>query len=55
MWDGCDLTAKKNQFTGENIKIEPVEVVILFFFLHIFLIQLKLMIMTKSVLQFHLM
>lgn len=25
MWDGCQLTKKKNQFTGENIRIEPVE------------------------------
>jgi uncharacterized protein (TIGR02466 family) len=25
MWQGCSLTSKKNQFTGESIKIEPVE------------------------------
>ena len=25
MWDGCQLTAQKNQFTGESICIEPVE------------------------------
>ena len=25
MWDGCQLTAQKNQFTGESIRIEPVE------------------------------
>ena len=25
MWDGCQLTNKKNQFTGESIRIEPVE------------------------------
>lgn len=25
MWKGCDLTANKNQFTGESIRIEPVE------------------------------
>lgn len=25
MWDGCKLTSQKNQFTGESIRIEPVE------------------------------
>ena len=25
MWKGCDLVAQKNQFTGESIRIEPVE------------------------------
>ena len=25
MWNGCTLTAQKNQFTGESIRIEPVE------------------------------
>jgi len=25
MWNGCSLTSQKNQFTGESIKIEPVE------------------------------
>ena len=25
MWNGCALTAQKNQFTGESIRIEPVE------------------------------
>ena len=25
MWDGCRLVSEKNQFTGENIKIEPIE------------------------------
>tara|TARA_E500000318_G_C3564842_1_gene215215 strand:+ start:2508 stop:3095 length:588 start_codon:yes stop_codon:yes gene_type:complete len=25
MWDGCQLTSNKNQFTGESIRIEPVE------------------------------
>ena len=25
MWDGCKLAQNKNQFTGEQIKIEPVE------------------------------
>ena len=25
MWDGCNLTSQKNQFTGETISIEPVE------------------------------
>ena len=25
MWNGCQLTAQKNQFTGESIRIEPVE------------------------------
>lgn len=31
MWDGCKLTAQKNQFTGESIRIEPVEGNILLF------------------------
>ena len=25
MWNGCALTSHKNQFTGESIRIEPVE------------------------------
>ena len=25
MWNGCDLAIQKNQFTGESIRIEPVE------------------------------
>jgi uncharacterized protein (TIGR02466 family) len=25
MWQGCSLTSSKNQFTGESIRIEPVE------------------------------
>jgi uncharacterized protein (TIGR02466 family) len=25
MWNGCALTSQKNQFTGESIRIEPVE------------------------------
>ena len=25
MWNGCALTAQKNQFTGESIRIEPIE------------------------------
>ena len=25
MWDGCKLVSQKNQFTGESIRIEPVE------------------------------
>jgi uncharacterized protein (TIGR02466 family) len=25
MWDGCKLVNQKNQFTGESIRIEPVE------------------------------
>ena len=25
MWNGCSLTSQKNQFTGESIRIEPVE------------------------------
>jgi len=25
MWNGCQLVAQKNQFTGETIRIEPVE------------------------------
>ena len=25
MWNGCKLSSKKNQFTGENIRIEPIE------------------------------
>jgi uncharacterized protein (TIGR02466 family) len=25
MWSGCNLTTQKNQFTGESIRIEPVE------------------------------
>ena len=25
MWKGCNLTNQKNQFTGENIRIDPVE------------------------------
>ena len=25
MWTGCDLTSRKNQYTGESILIEPVE------------------------------
>jgi uncharacterized protein (TIGR02466 family) len=31
MWKGCALTSHKNQFTGESIKIEPVEGNILLF------------------------
>lgn len=31
MWKGCDLTTNKNQFTGESIRIEPVEGNILLF------------------------
>ena len=31
MWDGCQLTSQKNQFTGESIRIEPVEGSILLF------------------------
>ena len=31
MWDGCQLTSNKNQFTGESISIEPVEGNIIFF------------------------
>jgi uncharacterized protein (TIGR02466 family) len=31
MWKGCALTAQKNQFTGESIRIEPVEGNILLF------------------------
>ncbi len=25
MWSGCSLTSQKNQFTGESIRIEPIE------------------------------
>ena len=25
MWKGCDMASQKNQFTGESIKIKPVE------------------------------
>lgn len=25
MWSGCNLASQKNQFTGENIRIEPIE------------------------------
>lgn len=25
LWSGCDLTAEKNQFTGETIRIDPIE------------------------------
>jgi len=25
MWKGCSLTSQKNQFTGESIRIEPIE------------------------------
>ena len=25
MWKGCDLVSQKNQFTGQSIRIEPVE------------------------------
>jgi len=31
MWKGCSLTSQKNQFTGESIRIEPVEGNIIFF------------------------
>ena len=31
MWNGCELVAQKNQFTGETICIEPVEGNILLF------------------------
>lgn len=31
MWDGCQLTSQKNQFTGQSIKIDPVEGNILLF------------------------
>lgn len=31
MWKGCSLTSQKNQFTGESIRIEPVEGSILMF------------------------
>ena len=31
MWKGCALTSQKNQFTGESIRIEPVEGNILLF------------------------
>jgi len=31
MWDGCHLTSQKNQFTGETIRVEPVEGNILLF------------------------
>lgn len=31
MWKGCSLTSQKNQFTGETIRIEPVEGNILLF------------------------
>lgn len=31
MWDGCQLAMNKNQFTGESIRIEPVEGNILLF------------------------
>lgn len=31
MWDGCKLTSQKNQFTGESIRIEPIEGNILLF------------------------
>jgi uncharacterized protein (TIGR02466 family) len=31
MWNGCALTSKKNKFTGESIRIEPVEGNILLF------------------------
>ena len=31
MWNGCSLTSQKNQFTGESIRIEPVEGNILLF------------------------
>lgn len=31
MWKGCALASQKNQFTGESIKIEPVEGNILLF------------------------
>lgn len=31
MWKGCYLTSQKNQFTGESIRIEPVEGNILLF------------------------
>ena len=31
MWKGCNLTANKTQFTGESIRIEPIEGNILLF------------------------
>lgn len=31
MWPGCNLTAEKNQFTGETIRIEPIEGNVLLF------------------------
>jgi uncharacterized protein (TIGR02466 family) len=31
MWQGCQLTAQKNQFTAESIRIEPIEGNILLF------------------------
>lgn len=31
MWQGCSLTSDKNQFTGDSIKIEPVEGSIIIF------------------------
>ena len=31
LWSGCHLASQKNQFTGESIRIEPVEGSILFF------------------------
>lgn len=31
MWKGCALTSQKNQFTGESIRIEPIEGNILLF------------------------
>jgi len=31
MWKGCALASQKNQFTGESIRIEPVEGNILLF------------------------
>lgn len=31
IWKGCSLTSQKNQFTGESIRIEPIEGNILLF------------------------
>jgi uncharacterized protein (TIGR02466 family) len=31
MWQGCHLTSSKNQFTGETIRLEPIEGNILLF------------------------
>jgi uncharacterized protein (TIGR02466 family) len=31
MWRGCSLAKQKNQFTGENIRIEPIEGEIILF------------------------